>query len=210
MPCVVTKHIKLSKILVKPGEDVTVTARFGNNCWLPQLFKMIVYLDEKEIKSLWWFLLPYLETEWSITIKAPKQTGMHTVRVVTNQEEDEGLTGKTATFVVYSEAPPENRGLLVVESDPSGAVVYINGKMVGYTPYSAWIPKGCYSVKVSLAGYISQSRRVCIKPYTSTKVRFKLKRAKRETGWLLPLGLGVVGVVVGTGLALQRKEEEHV
>jgi len=49
---------------------------------------------------------------------------------------------------------------LSVATDPSGADLEIDGKVVGKTPYKAQITRGKHSVKVSLAGHVAEQREV--------------------------------------------------
>jgi TonB family protein len=67
------------------------------------------------------------------------------------------------TPVADSPAPLPTRGELRVESDPSGALVRLNGEDRGRTPLRlADLPFGIYEVKVELKGYEAQARDVSL------------------------------------------------
>ena len=51
--------------------------------------------------------------------------------------------------------PPSSYGTLVIESDPSGALVYIDGQYAGYTPRTVFVSSGFHQIGVSKPGYTS-------------------------------------------------------
>ena len=74
--------------------------------------------------------------------------------------------------------PPPSVGDLVVESEPPGARVRVNGQSKGLTPLQlAGLPFGPYEVRVEQKGYEAQTRRVSLDAGTpSAEVRVALAR----------------------------------
>lgn len=70
-------------------------------------------------------------------------------------------------------------GSLAISSTPSNAKIYIDGKQVGETP--KYISKqiiGEYSVKIELAGYVSQTKRINITEGNESSLSFTLEKSK--------------------------------
>jgi outer membrane lipoprotein SlyB len=69
----------------------------------------------------------------------------------------------------------ERSGILLVESDPGGASVYVDGRLAGETPLTLrGIAAGVHRVRVVRLGYLENSRIVTIKADTSATVRVRL------------------------------------
>ena len=206
MACVVTKYVYLDKTVVKPGQEITVNMRFGNNCWYGQDFSAYCFLDGNEVWHGWGLLLPFAETEDKCTVKAPNQPGQHTITVQTNQEQDDGLPGKSVTFVVVSGSPPPDKGLLQVQTTPEGAKITVNGKFVGYSPVSVWLPQGWYTITASLKGYQTVTKNVYVMVGKVTKLNILMKKVTtpKLTPALLAAG---AGIAAGVGLAYVLGEE---
>lgn len=67
------------------------------------------------------------------------------------------------TQTVTSEALPSagesgETGSIVISSRPTGAIVSLNSREVGTTPYIGEVPEGVYQVNISMAGYESYSK----------------------------------------------------
>ena len=204
--CVVTKYVYLDKTVVKPGQEITVNMRFGDNCPLPQLYDAYCYLDGEEEWHDWGFILPYTEEDATCKVKAPNQPGQHTITVQTNQEQDDGLPGKSVTFVVVSGSPPPDKGLLQVQTTPEGAKITVNGKFVGYSPVSVWLPQGWYTITASLKGYQTVTKNVYVIVGKVTKLNILMKKVTtpKLTPALLAAG---AGIAAGVGLAYVLGEE---
>jgi len=205
MACVVTKYVSLSSSVVKPGETFTVNMRFGDNCPVPQLFSAYCYLDGDKVWHDWGFILPYTEEHASCKVVAPTTPGQHYINVKTNQEQDDGLPGKTIAFVVSS-TKPSNKGLLIVQTEPAGASIYINGKFAGYSPVSAWVPQGWYDVVAKMKGYKDAEKHVYVMVNKVTRVTFELQ--KISTPSITPSALAAMaGIAMGVGVAYVIGEE---
>lgn len=83
------------------------------------------------------------------------------------EEVDRSIVAAVETFkaafasappVVAAKTPPTSE--LVVTTDPTGADVELDGKVVGKTPYKAQVPRGKHAVKVTLAGHVTEQRDV--------------------------------------------------
>jgi len=95
--------------------------------------------------------------------------------------------------------PPE-KGTIVVGSDPSGAVVYINGQKTGSTPLSAQKEPGTYTIRAEYHDQ-SKSRTVDLQSGETEKLTFQFKEKVRiketlaEAGIpLLIAGLAIAGL----------------
>lgn len=101
------------------------------------------------------------------------------------------------------------RGVLVVESDPPGALVQLDGHTLGTTPYRREAFIGPHSVVIRKAGYTQHTANISISESGPTELRATLPisapvvppspRGKRIAKWTL-LGAGAVLTVVGATL----------
>ena len=57
------------------------------------------------------------------------------------------------SFEIVAE-PPSSYGTLVVNSTPSGALVYLDGQYAGYTPRTLFVTQGFHQIAVSKPGYL--------------------------------------------------------
>ena len=66
-------------------------------------------------------------------------------------------------------------GSLLVESDPAGAAVYVDGRLAGETPLTLpAISAGVHRVRVVRLGYLENSRLVTVKAGTRATLRARL------------------------------------
>lgn len=79
---------------------------------------------------------------------------------------------KNADEVVFVGKP----GVLEVSTNPNGAELWMQGKMLGKTPLKQQSPAGVYSIELRLAGYKTLSKEVDIKAGKSTTELFELER----------------------------------
>lgn len=66
-------------------------------------------------------------------------------------------------------------GRLIVESNPKGASITMDGRFLGYTPYDGQVPVGRHTIRLDLAGYQSYITEVNVTPNKTAKVDVKLK-----------------------------------
>ncbi|MFC2106523.1 DUF4384 domain-containing protein, partial [Candidatus Bipolaricaulota bacterium] len=57
------------------------------------------------------------------------------------------------SFEIVAE-PPSSYGTLVINSTPSGALVYLDGQYAGYTPRTLFVAQGFHQIAVSKPGYL--------------------------------------------------------
>jgi len=65
-------------------------------------------------------------------------------------------------------------GRLIVESNPKGASITLDGRFLGYTPYDGQVPVGRHTVRLDLAGYQSYTTEVNVTPNKTAKIDVKL------------------------------------
>jgi hypothetical protein len=82
---------------------------------------------------------------------------------------------------ILTQKPKIQEGKLDVESEPSGAGVYLNGTFVGVTPLSVNVSLGTYSVTVTKEGYQKYVKTVKISSGWSVKLNVKLKPLSSTT-----------------------------
>ena len=71
----------------------------------------------------------------------------------------------------------ENKGMLEVTSDPSGADVFLNITHIGQTPlFLDNLPEGTHRIRISKEGYVDRFLGVRITEKKSTKINFKLNK----------------------------------
>jgi hypothetical protein len=92
------------------------------------------------------------------------------------EEVDRSIVAAVETFkaafaaappVVAPKTPPTSE--LVITTDPGGADVELDGKVVGKTPYKAQVTRGKHAVKVSLAGHVTEQREVDVGDRATTQ-----------------------------------------
>ncbi len=78
-------------------------------------------------------------------------------------------------------APPAvvERGFVESITDPDGADVYVDGKMVGRTPFTLEVPPGRYEVELRKAGYYTARQTAVVKP--NQRVQIELALVAEET-----------------------------
>ena len=90
-------------------------------------------------------------------------------------------------------ASADAAGSLVVESDPAGASVYVDGRLAGETPLTLpAIAAGVHRVRVVRLGYLENSRLVTVKPGEQAALRARLTDPAPQTA----LGAALKIVVV--------------
>jgi hypothetical protein len=97
-----------------------------------------------------------------------------------------------------------------IVSQPSDAVVRIDGEVVGSTPYQAVVDPGTHDIEISKEGFASRSERLSVGEEDERALEIKLRkdsgkvRLKQVVGWSA-VGLAVPLVV--TGIALLAIDE---
>lgn len=99
----------------------------------------------------------------------------------------------------------EEVGLLDVASKPSGALVKVDGVVVGETPYQAAHPVGTYEVSVELEGFSDYERDVELEASKEVIIDVQLSASGRFWTWIsLASTLATAGGGVGLGLLAEN------
>jgi hypothetical protein len=87
-------------------------------------------------------------------------------------------------------------GWLVVESDPAGATVYLDGKLAGQTPITLpAVAPGVHRVQLAHSGYLENGRLVTIKPGSRAMVRAQLTASAPPLKIVVVEGEGAVNII---------------
>ncbi len=141
--------------------------------------------------------------------------GKHTFRAEREGEEPDEKTLElvSATKLEVSLAPHKKAavpGELTIESNPPGAVITMDGKLLGPSPVKEVVPEGGHEVIAELEGYVTSRTEVLVSAGQARKVTVELEieRAKRTlhfpvvgTVIFLAGGVSVVGGVLLQGAA---------
>ncbi len=125
--------------------------------------------------------------------------GKHTFRAEREGEQPDEktieLTSLTKVEVVLKPHPKELvPGDLAIESNPSGATITVDGKVVGATPLKLSVKEGGHEVIAELDGYATARTEVLVTGGQSRKMTIELDAQVRKKKLKLPLlGLGVTG-----------------
>jgi parvulin-like peptidyl-prolyl isomerase len=90
--------------------------------------------------------------------------------------------------LLLSCAKSDNRGRIVIRSEPPGAAVRLGGNIEGITPYETPIAPGMYSLKIVKEGYLTVTDTLSIRTGQDTTLFYKL---------FTPEEKGVIGEVFG-------------
>lgn len=102
-------------------------------------------------------------------------------------------------------AAAASSGKLILEIEPSGAVVEIEDKKVGVTPLAGALPyqAGSYTVRVSKEGFKEYLSVLDVEASETTKVKISLeKEGKTRWGLIAAVAAGVVAGGVGATVAI--------
>jgi len=112
------------------------------------------------------------------------------------------------------EALPSGPGILTINSNPSDAIVSIDGKEAGTTPIEVRLSPGGHAIAISKEGYTTLERKVSSVAGVREILTLELQEApdvKRRTstwGWLsLGVGIGAAGAG-GALLAIDEKPHQ--
>ena len=83
-------------------------------------------------------------------------------------------TTDNAIFYVAEGPTSTTTGRLIVESNPRGASITLDGRSLGYTPYDGQVPVGRHTVRLDLAGYQPYTTEVNVTPNKTAKIEVKL------------------------------------
>src|SRR5262245_17936588 len=87
-------------------------------------------------------------------------------------------------------------GSLMVQSDPAGASVYVDGRFAGQTPLTlATTSPGVHRVQLTLAGYLENSRLVTVKAGARANIHAQLTQASPPLKIVVLEGEGAVNII---------------
>ncbi len=106
-------------------------------------------------------------------------------------------------------SPETQTGLLEVNSLPQGALVKIDGKVIGQTPLQTAYPPGSWSLEIEKSDFQAVTRTLVLKPGREIVLETKLERENRFWTWVsLSGGAALLGTGAGLGILAQDKLDE--
>jgi hypothetical protein len=127
------------------------------------------------------------------------------VEEVTNLLDSQGALLQTR-LAAMGKGPP----VLVVDTKPSGALVFVDDEVVGTTPLERPVLEGAHKVRISLSGYVAEERELSLVPGVREQVNIELQRTpgspKRRALGAAALGGGLA--LLGAGLTLVALDDK--
>lgn len=148
--------------------------------------------------------LELLDTETgAVVVSTEDRCEICGVEEVGNLLDSQGALLQTK-LAAMGKGPP----VLVIASKPSGALVYVDGEVVGTTPLERPVLEGTHRVRVSLDGHLAEEREISFVAGVREQIDLDLQRTpgnpkKRALGGAA-LGGGIA--LIGGGLALLAAE----
>jgi hypothetical protein len=106
------------------------------------------------------------------------------------------MLAAAATSDYGAASAAEDTASLRVESEPAGAVVYVDGRLAGETPVTVGtIAAGVHRVRVVMPGYLENARLVTVKGGTRAAVRAQLTAAAPPLKIVVLEGEGAVNII---------------
>lgn len=105
-------------------------------------------------------------------------------------------------------AAAHRQARLSVESEPTGASVWLGGRLLGRTPWSGELSPGHVFLRIELRRHLPKTREITLEPGGHHELSVALEEVRAaapaprvpraRAGWQLPLGVG--GLIAGAGL----------
>jgi len=124
-------------------------------------------------------------------------------------EVGEQMTAQGALLSSKLDALGTGPAILVLDSDPSGALVTIDGEEVGTTPLEQPLVAGVHRIRVSKSGYVSDEREITFVAGVSEQLSVELRRGAGSSK-MRALGAGLLGggiAALGGGIFLLYKDD---
>ncbi len=118
----------------------------------------------------------------------------------------EGLAARLRPKLENATAPAR----LLVESDPPGAIVRMDGRVLGTTPLDVAVPPGKHEIEVGKEGYLPSRRAVELTQGIDATYTYALARRTRMPGWVPWATLGVGLAATAGGIALLVIDEDPI
>lgn len=103
-----------------------------------------------------------------------------------------------ARMASMGKGPP----VLVIDTRPSGALVYVDGEVVGETPLERAVGEGTHKIRVSLPGHVAEERELSFVPGVREQVTLDLQRTPGNPKRRILGGVAVGGGIVLLGAAI--------
>jgi len=100
--------------------------------------------------------------------------------------------------------------MLVVESEPEGAEVWVDGKQVGTTPLRVPVAPGQHEIDVIKQGRRTKHVDATLRPGVNESFSFRLARSSRVPEWVPWTSLGVGAASLASGVALLVIDENPI
>ena len=128
-------------------------------------------------------------------------------------EEVAGTVRTAANDIAESLDSLDAPGKLIIESDPRGAELLVDGVVVGKTPLTYELASGTHVITLRKLGYATREQRVNVTSGVQERLSLNLTETKniqrgkrvRAVGWTL-VGVGAAGVIAGTTLLALHHE----
>lgn len=143
-------------------------------------------------------------------LEGPQQllAGRHEVRValpgfVTIRQDVQVVTGRELSLDLTLEEEPR-QGVLLVDSNVTEAVVWVDGEEVGLTGHPLLIDAGAHTIEVRSDGYRPGQRRLLVEADREQQVEVNIERPfrfPRSVFWST-VGLTVAGLLATAGLGI--------
>lgn len=128
-----------------------------------------------------------------------------------NEEVGKSLDSQGALLQTRLAAQGKGPAVLFLDTDPSGAIVFIDGEAVGTTPLERPVLEGQHKVRVSLNGYVAEEREFNFVNGVREELKLPLQRTpgNPRTRALGAAGLAGGILLIGTGIALVALDDRE-
>ncbi|MBL9102282.1 MAG: PEGA domain-containing protein [Myxococcales bacterium] len=127
-----------------------------------------------------------------------------TCEICGNEEVGKLLDSQGALLQTRLAAQGKGPAVLFLDTNPSGAIVYIDGEAVGTTPLERPVLEGAHKVRVSLNGYVAEERELSFVNGVREELTLPLQRAPGNPKTLALGAAGLAGgiLLIGSGVAM--------
>ena len=123
------------------------------------------------------------------------------------------ITSKFEGLKITDKNPTPNKtAVIYIESEPSDANVFINGKYAGITPLELQLKEGTYTIKIKKDGYKEYTKKITLKAGDSKEISVSLtKEDTKEDNSIIPIIGAVFGglMIVGGGIYALNKRNRN-
>lgn len=146
-----TTELSVSPRKVKPGEKITIKAKFRNTSHWFTSYTILFKFNGETIKKFTGWEVPGGTFTKKYTYEVPKGTPLEDYDVTVKEETEK--KGMSRTVSVYM-PPPSGKAKVAINTRPSGAKVKVSGRgVVGTTPVRFITDPGLLTVTIKKDGY---------------------------------------------------------